>query len=487
MVNITKQFETTSINESNKIREHCNNMKRNILENLGLWGTEIKLRLEDDGSEIKMVTKSISEQVKLQNVSFVDQIKKIETMMEEYQVKLIQVEDFEKSIKALEIENSSLQQQVTENMSLIGMKEAQFEEKSLALANVTIELSKIKSGNDELAQSLKEKQERFEIVEKELQISQDLLDSERANFENKLVSQNEINSAMSTENEILKSRIKELENYKETWERDQDGRIDKLQKINEQFQKLNVESVQLKAHELELEEENRNLRRAIELNEESVQDNSRELSLLRQQMIGFTAERQEMTADKLKQQDKNEELQEIIKQLRKEVSRLKTSIEKYKESERKEKQKPALPTHQNQNNKQIKETPKPKLKSRERGDSIILQTQSTQEKPVSKTNKSAKEMVRITTSTKENPNKGVKEQRKEVNTANDDFDLSGSSNDDFDDLELTNSSPIFLKPIASKVRTNGKRDTRKKLLLYDESEDGAHASKGGNLNKRRKR
>lgn len=86
----------------------------------------------------------------------------------------------------------------------------------------------------------------------------------KSNYENKISSQNEIVKALVSENDTLKQRIQQLVEIKENEQKDHTTKLEAFQKNNEQLQKLNVEVVQLKAHELELEEQNRHLKNCLE-------------------------------------------------------------------------------------------------------------------------------------------------------------------------------------------------------------------------------
>lgn len=126
----------------------------------------------------------------------------------------------------------------------------------------------------------------------------------------------------------------------------------------------------------------------------------------------------------------------------------------------------------------------------ERPDSFLLQTQVPQpsvNRKATKSNKSVKQGSGKKTKTgKEKGVETVKniERHEKRKPSEDEFDLTTSSNDD---LELTNSSPLYVRPINTKIKTNSKKDSRKKLLLVDDFDMDGLSMKKTNPNKKRKR
>lgn len=404
--------------------------------------------------------------------SFTNQLQTLEKQIEQYQQNLTQSKEHEEIAKDLEKEICTLQQQVNENMAIIGAKEAQYEEKSAKVNEQAVELAKFKEECDELTSTIKQNIIKIEKCEQDLTHYKSLLETEKANFENKFMSQNEINTAVISENEILKKRVKELESYKTTWENDQDNKLDKFQKINDQFQKLNVESIQLKAHELELEEENRYLKKTIEANEENCEDNAKEVNNLKKQLQLNTTERQELTAERLTLQDENDELQLIIKKLRKEVDVLKAKVEKL-ETEKRSNEEILV-----EDNDDFKENES----QLQRGDFFFPQTQVPAARIKATVTKSNKPSKPVSERKSKMEKDKVIEKHEKRKPSEDEFDLSSN-----DDLELTNSSPLYVRPLNPKITASSKKDNRKKLLLVDDFDMDGVSIKRNIPNKKRKR
>lgn len=453
------------INLSNSIKQDLLNNHEN--------GRKIILDEISTGKEASMkVFDTTSNEIAQKFEYFTNQLQTLESQIEQYQQNLVQSKEHEEIAKDLEKEICTLQQQVNENMAIIGAKEAQYEEKSAKVNEQAIELAKFKDGHNELASIIKENKLKIEKCEQELAHYKNLLETEKANFENKFMSQNEINTAVISENDILKKRVKELESYKTNWENDQDNKLDKFQKINDQFQRLNVESIQLKAHELELEEENRYLKRTIEANEENCEDNAKELDNLKKQLLLNATERQGLTAERLTLQDENDELQSIIKKLRKEAVSFKAKVEKL-ETEKKSNDEILF-----EDNDELKENGS----QLQKGDFFFPQTQvpSTRVKTnVVKSNKATKSTLERKSKVEKNKVIEKPEKRK---PSEDEFDLSSN-----DDLELTNSSPLYVRPLNPKIKASGKMDNRKKLLLVDDFDMDGVSIKRNNPSKKRKK
>lgn len=468
-------LEVCSKQESKNISNISSSFKKTIMENIDcakktflfevLKGNEVSINTFNN-SFLKL-TKN--------NQIFFDKIQQIYIRLGEYQEKLVLSNDYEQTVKDLELEICSLKQQINENMSLIGIKDAQIEENTLACTEQTLKLVTYKEKKEELMELVNQNNMKLEKCEQELSYCQNLLNTERANFENKFTSQNEINSAIVSENKTLKQRLQELQSYKITWEQEQESKVDKFQKINDKFQKLNVEVIQVKAHELELEEENRTLKKSIESNKESFQENIRELKLLRQNMDSYNTERQECIAEKLCLQDKNEEYQLIIKQLKADVTRFKDKIKNWEQNNHKK----------NIDFKENDSKTNGTQYHKERSNSVFLQTQVLKD-PIKKNalqQNKINNKKRIVAHNKIEK-RHVSDNDEKKRSMDDEFELSISSNDD---LELTNSSLLYVKPMNPKIKMTSRKENKKKLLLVDDFELDEPISKKTNINKRMKK
>ncbi|CCK71000.1 Zip1p KNAG_0F03390 [Huiozyma naganishii CBS 8797] len=384
-------------------------------------------------------------------------ILELSSAIEGYQTKLTFSKEYEETIKGLEAHISSLEQQITENMSALGSKDAQYEETIKQMEEQKIELSQLRTQEtgkmEENVQLIKE----LEQCKAENKRITESLKIERANFDNKLISQNGINSVLVSENDTLKQRVLELEDYRQNVQRDQTNRLDKFQKINEQLQKLNVESVQLKARGLELEEENRNLRKDLENSTSKEDDNAQEVQSLRNQMLNVNAEKQEVLLAKYKLEDDCERLRSNIEKMRHKINTL----------QEEQKRKVSDPeTKENVNIAVSQQCPK--------SNQFTGRVKKTALSLTSKRSGSMKAgHGKLDTSNSidpfiHHPDKPTSQYQDD--NQDDEFDLPSSSNDD---LELTNPSPIYIKPANNKFKSLGSIKqpsiaTRKKLLLVDE-------------------
>lgn len=469
------KIEANFIQESKSISDTSSSLKQIIIENINFAKKALLHEiLKENETSVNNFNNSFLEITK-NNQIFSDQIQQMCTQFGEYQEKLVLSKEYEQTIKDLEMEICSLKQQINENMSLIGIKDAQLEENSSAYTEQNLKLVTYKQEEEKLMILVNQNNIKLEKCEQELSYYQNLLNTEKANFDNKLASQNGINSAIISENETLKQRLQELQSYKTTWEQEQESKLEKFQKINDQFQKLNVETIQLKAHELELEEENRSLKKSIESNKESFQENISEIKLLRQNIASYNTERQEFIAEKLYLQDKNEECYSIIKQLKAEVTWFKDKMKNLEQNNYKK------DVNAKENNSKTNDTQYHK----ERSNSIFLQTQILKD-PIKK---NVLQQNKITNQRKKTSrNKIEKKHAFEINgkkkSMDDEFELSISSNDD---LELTNSSLLYVKPLNPKIKMASRKENKKKLLLVDDFDLEEPISKKTNLNKRIKK
>ncbi|CAI4058767.1 Zip1p SKDI_04G4960 [Saccharomyces kudriavzevii IFO 1802] len=390
----------------------------------------------------------------------------LENLLKEYKAEIIRSDEYEERIKHLESERSTLSSQKNQIISSLGTKEAQYEDLVKKLEAKNIEISQISGSEQSLI-------ERNEGLSDELKKAQDQLDkinnlniSTKSNYENKISSQNEIVKALTSENDTLKQRIHQLVEFKENAQRDHSTKLEAFQKNNEQLQKLNVEVVQLKAHELELEEQNRYLKSCLDKKEIGVEESLSDIKTLKQQVIVLKSEKQDITAEKLELQDNLENLEELTKNLQQKVQLQKSELEE-----------------------KIKELVE--VKNHKRVESKERDTQKST-KPLDSPKKGdARSEYFPNISAKVNPpatrhprtdhiGKSVRtESSKETSKFNDEFDLSSSPNDD---LELTNPSPIQIKPIRGKIKkgSNNMRppiSSRKKLLLVEDEDQPLKISK----------
>lgn len=343
-----------------------------------------------------------------------------------YRNQLRKCEEYESKLSALQSQITSLNLQKGQVLSSLGVKEAQYEDllKQIELQNS--ELSKCKDLKNKLRAKIDSLVEDLGLMKNRCSNLTEENISLKANSENKIIVQGELLKGLQSENESLKQRNKQLDDMRKQFETDNTSHLDKTQRLNDHLQKLNVEMVQLKAHELELEEANRKMKYQLEQDKTSYEEATDEFKRLRQRVIVLEGEKQDNVREKIELQDKNEELRDSIKILKQNLNKLQ------KLEPQVVKQDAQAVVHRQEDEV-------------ERHCEAIISANQVAKKDCDKLEKPAND--------------------------NDEFDLSSSLNDD---LELTNPSPIQVKPLKTK---RGKSKSmkppncsRKKLLLPDEDE-----------------
>lgn len=373
--------------------------------------------------QFKMIIKALEKKISGCNTISSNLIANISEDFTRYRDQLTNCQDYESKIGNLQSEISSLQLQKSQALSSLGTKEAQFDDVSKTLRSKEIEISKHNDTEKELCKKVELLSDDVELYKNKCSRLKEENITLKANSENKIVVQGELLKAFQSENDTLKQRINILDETRQQYEKENSSRVDTIQRMNEQVQKNNVEMVQLKAHELELEEENRNLKNAMEDNKLNYEETNDEFKRLKQKVIVLEAEKQDIATEKLDLQDKIDELQKTMKAL---------------------KQKPyILQKNERSNQKKVElKGDEMEVSNKEAGDTPSIYNVPKQE----------------------THNDSVKDGE------GDEFDLSSSLNDDF---ELTNPSPIQIKPIKIKRGCTTMKPpncSRKKLLLLDEEE-----------------
>ncbi|GAV51270.1 hypothetical protein ZYGR_0AD04530 [Zygosaccharomyces rouxii] len=379
-------------------------------------------------------------------------MEKLAQELSSYKESLTNSREYEANISGLQSQISSLQLQKSQALSSLGTKEAQYEDLCNSLISKETELARFKEIEKELHGKIENISSEVEQQKnKWLRLNEENI-TLKANSENKLVVQNELLKAFQSENNTLKQRTAQLEDVRQQYEKENSTRLDKIQRINEQLQKLNVEMVQLKAHELELEEENRNLKRLIEDNKMEFEDTTDDYKRLKQRVIVLESDKQDIVSEKLELQDQMEKMQAVVTGLKQKVSSLQKNEHDYS------KQLEAQAAEMRQIPKQPKRPENQGNGRKEPAKRRIREHLAPMFKP------QAPSLPPPLPSTQ----RQLKSNSKDKDEEADEFDLSSSLNDD---LELTNPSPI--KPVIAKrgdTKIRPPMGSRKKLLLLDEQD-----------------
>ncbi|CAI1840805.1 hypothetical protein SEUBUCD646_0B03940 [Saccharomyces eubayanus] len=474
---LKQQCEQFKENLQNKMSLSENNTAKFLTE-LGIKQNELVIKVQDELlTSSKNTQTALLAEMKSTKQDILDDSSQaaknslvLADLLKEYKAEIVQSNEYEERIKQLESERSTLSSQKNQIISSLGTKEAQYEDLVKKLEAKNIEISQIFGKEQSLIK-------KNESLSNELKKAQDQLDkisslntTTKSNYENKISSQNEIVKALTSENDTLKQRIQQLVEFKENAQKDHSKKLEAFQRNSEQLQKLNVEVVQLKAHELELEEQCRYLKGCLDKKEIGVEESLSDVKVLKQQLIVLKSEKQDITAEKLELQDNLENLEEVTKNLQQKVQLQRRELEeKIKHLEQ-------IKNHKRAEFKQrgIQSSTKPS------GSPKKNDTRSEFIPNSSKIDSSSNRPPRVdhtAKSTKTEPSK-------ETSKYNDEFDLSSSSNDD---LELTNPSPIQIKPVRGKIKKGSNFmkppiSSRKKLLLVEDEDQSLKMSK-----KRRKK
>ncbi|SMN20827.1 similar to Saccharomyces cerevisiae YDR285W ZIP1 Transverse filament protein of the synaptonemal complex [Maudiozyma saulgeensis] len=364
--------------------------------------------------------------------------------LEGYQNELTKSHVYESNVAELEKQISSLEQQKTENLVNLGTRNAELEDLRIQLESQSIELSNTKSIDSELTRKLEMVEQESGKLKEECKKLNEILITEKGNFQNKIAAQEGISSAIKSENSSLKSRIQELEGIRNSYETEQTSRIDKFQRLNEQLQKMNVEMIQLKARELELLEENKNLNNKIMDDTTGYETSLSEVNNLKRCISDMDNDKQELLSERLDLQDKLEEMQRNMVSLRNKNSNHEKTIKELTK----------------QLEKKVTNDSQQHLTTDDEIERIIVTPVKPQNKPREEKNKK-KNIIKTKTD--------VVNTMKFKKFTDDEFDLPSSLNDDF---EMTDPSPIHLKPVRAKSKRGHPPDssvsvTKKKLLLVD--------------------
>lgn len=391
---------------------------------------EIRAELQDCGKDMLdqagALEKTLQQCVNGSSSEVSNQIRSLSDNLATYKNELTKCQEYESKMYELESRISTLNLQKGQALSSLGVKEAQYEDLSKKAGLQDAEMRK----HEETVEMLRVKvdsslREIDSLKNRWAKLNEENI-TLKANSENKIIVQGEILKGLQSENDSLKQKCDQLDGMRQQFENKSSSHNDRVQRINEQLQRMNVEMVQIKAHELELEEENRRLKFQIDDSRTNYEEATDEFKRLRQKVIVLEAEKQDNVRERIDLQDKNDELLNSVKTLKQKFN----LVQKSEPPIQKQQQLPNI-ERKGQSEKQVE------LDARE----IVR-----------------KDTRKVDKQTHDNGN-------------SDEFDLSSSLNDD---LELTNPSPIQIKPLKTKRgKTKSMKPpncSKKKLLLLDEDD-----------------
>ncbi|EDO18672.1 hypothetical protein Kpol_1055p27 [Vanderwaltozyma polyspora DSM 70294] len=429
-----KQFEATEM----KALENIQSVYKANSENL-------KVTLTSSVTEVSESIESLKDKmISHENLS-IEKVDNLSVELSQFKNQVFDCKEYDSKINSLSQEISDLKLQKTQTLSLLGTKEAEFEEASKKLIEQTAQLEKYIISNDTMTTSIKNLGN--ELKEAEINIDR-LKDEEKvnlSNYENKIAAHTAISNTLNSENEMLKKRIAQLEEASTTIQEENTKKKDRYQKINDQLNKLNVEVVQLKAHELELEEENRRLKTKFEEERNGYEETYNEVKRYKQKIILLESDKQEIVSEKL-------ELQDSIEQLKKTIDHLK------KENLKKEK------INTINNDLKTNGEKHPEISENFKNPYVSLNIKDAESLSDTKSQKI------ISSQYTSFPQRQQSKLNKKDEEGNDEFDLSSSMNDD---LEMTMPSPVAIKQVrnsrnCSQLKKATIKHSRKKLLIPDD-------------------
>lgn len=396
-----------------------------------LVSTEIK-----NDEALKVMSQNFDNKCEILFQGTKSELESIHQRLQNYQTELTKVQVFENNVRELERQIASLEQQKIENLTNLGTRNAELEELRLQLETKSIELANTKETDIVLNKKIDTLTEESGKIRVECKNLNEVLIMERSNFENKLAAQEGISTAIKSENASLTCRIKELEQTRKSYEIEQTSRLDKFQTLNEQLQKMNVEVIQLKANELELLEKNRNLNEKLVGDTTGYEESISEIKKLRRKISDIENDKQELVSDRLDLQDKLEMMEKNLKAMGSKNIQLADEIEEMRSL-----------LHQQS--------------------TAAAQKLVTETVPASPSNHANEQVSEEKPKNRKTQKSSAKKVAKVKKVTGDEFDLPSSLTDDF---EMTNPSPIHLKPTRSKSKRGYHLDqsisiSKKKLLI----------------------
>lgn len=442
--------------------DHIKDIGARVDDNIAKWSTSITTEIKTSSCNSNDNLHRVCDNVISENKKDLQAvIEKLDAAEEIHK----NTEHYNHQIQELEKKLVSLEQQKTECLVNLGTKNAEFEDLQNKLNDMSIEVSHINNSKLELTNINSNLTEELSTFKTEYKNKLESVTSQNNNLENKLECQLNINKSLSEESDKLRHSIKEMESVKKEYEQEKTARVERFQQLNEQVQILNLDMIQLKAHELELEEENKNLTQRVNDNLANSEEISDEVKILRQKLVESESEKQTMLSDKLDIQEKFEGMKTSIQQLRKQNSFLEKEIA--------EARKNVVKGEANKQSRVLTGNGSASLTE------LQKQPQRVSKNPV--VEKGNKSTIR-----KEETSIPFKLPRQ---FTGDEFELSSSSNDD---LEFTNPSPIQVNPVRTKTARGARQpvpttNSRKKKLLLDSDEVSSLSTSTHDLPRRKRR
>ncbi|SCU87959.1 LADA_0E07294g1_1 [Lachancea dasiensis] len=346
----------------------------------------------------------------------------------QYSKQLTLISTHEQKIDGLHEKLHAVALQKSEAVLLIKARNTEIEELNSQLSTKSNSVGRLAEEGKELNLKVLGLERVVEAKAQEMSKMEQELQMTRVNCDNKLTAQNEILKLVTGERDRLQAEVGMFNQLKDEVEREKMCAKSKAKKINDQVQNLNVEVIQLKARELELDEENRKLKNTVEqLNLDSRESGDQVLGL-KQKVVRLENEKNTGASENLDHQDKIALLEQQLLTVRKQMQNLKDQRHKV----------PQIKKHA---------------------------LQVTQHPRELQGNRSSKVVANATSGAPTAP----------ASQSNDAFDLSSSSASSNDDLEMTNPSPNTSKSSKTRVPTSMSRSAtsakKKKLLLHEEADN----------------
>lgn len=230
---------------------------------------------------------------------------------------------YEQKLEDLYEKLQILSMQKSEAVALIKSKDLEIEElsdqvftKTNALSELTTKGDEARNDSGRIRKALQAKTQDLEKLKQELNLL-------TANSKSKLMAQAEIAKIVMQERDSLKQDCKQLQASKFDIEEECANVKDKAKRATEQVQVLNVEVVQLKARELELDEENRKVNNVLEQLHFDAKESSDQLREYKQHISVLENDKKSCASETLECQDRIIFLEQQLENAQKEIQELK--------------------------------------------------------------------------------------------------------------------------------------------------------------------
>ncbi|AMD19194.1 HBR293Cp [Eremothecium sinecaudum] len=271
---------------------------------------------------VQLLTQSATEfkkQVSETETSVLEEISKLDKQISGFGGQLKMNEKYQETVAGLQEQIHITSLRKSEIVAMMKAKDAEIEVLNNQIYSKNEAIESMKNSCSDIEKQLVAANDAHSKAQSEYARMSEELITYKATTEQKFAAQSEVLKLLKEENDVLKIKLQECETRTATVNDDRKQIQDKFQGLQENLHKLNVEVVQLKAHELELEEDNRRLKDDIQTMESVSKEEDLESLHLKEQVKSMDLERRGFVTERLDYQDKIEILENQLSQLRKQM------------------------------------------------------------------------------------------------------------------------------------------------------------------------